>query len=69
MEHQEKVSKTEKMSFAQKWAHWVIRYRWLVLLASLPLAFGLGYGGQFIQFDSDYHVFFSECHFVDRFTY
>lgn len=60
MEQQEKVNETEKLSFAQKWAHWVIRYRWLVLIASLPLALGLGYGGQFIQFDSDYHVFFSD---------
>ena len=50
----------QQNSFAARWAQTVIRYRYLVLLASLALALGLGSGGQFIRFDSDYHVFFSE---------
>lgn len=47
-------------TLAVKWANGVLRYRWLVLLASIAVAMGLGYGAQFIQFDSDYHVFFSD---------
>ena len=43
---------------AVKWANFVIKYRWLVLLGSIVLAMGMGSGGQKIEFDSDYHVFF-----------
>ena len=41
-------------------ANWAIRWRWLVLGLSLLVAFGAGSGGQFLAFNDDYHVFFSE---------
>ncbi|MEM8764136.1 MAG: MMPL family transporter [Bacteroidota bacterium] len=46
-------------TFAKKWAEFVIRFKWPVLIASLLLALGLGSQGK-MQFDGDYHVFFSE---------
>ena len=42
------------------YANWVIRWRWPVILATLALAMGLGSGGQYLQFDNDYRVFFSD---------
>ncbi|MET1260706.1 MMPL family transporter [Flagellimonas sp. DF-77] len=46
-------------TFAEKWATFVIRYKWPVLLGCLLLAVGLGSQGK-MQFDGDYHVFFSK---------
>ena len=47
-------------AFTTKWAKWVIKRRWLVLAGSVLLGLGLGFGGQYIGFNNDYHVFFSE---------
>ncbi|MFT7588614.1 MAG: putative RND superfamily exporter protein, partial [Limisphaerales bacterium] len=41
-------------------AEWVIKRRWFVVLASLVLTMMAGYGGQFITFNNDYHIFFDE---------
>ncbi|MEP2507905.1 MAG: RND family transporter, partial [Reichenbachiella sp.] len=41
-------------------AGWVIKWRWLVLIATLGIAMGFGSGGRFLGFNGDYHVFFSE---------
>jgi len=46
-------------TFAKKWASFVIRYKWPVLIGCILLAVGLGSQGK-MQFDGDYHVFFSE---------
>lgn len=46
-------------AFAKKWAEFVIRFKWPVLIASIVLAMGLASQGK-MQFDGDYHVFFSE---------
>lgn len=46
-------------AFAKKWAQFVIKYKWPVLLVTLLLAFALGSKGK-MEFDGDYHVFFSE---------
>ncbi len=46
-------------TFAKKWAEFVIRFKWPVLIISILLAVGLGSQGK-MQFDGDYHVFFSE---------
>ncbi|WP_411031167.1 efflux RND transporter permease subunit [Spongiimicrobium sp. 3-5] len=46
-------------TFAKKWAEFVIKFKWPVLLASLALALGLASQGK-MEFDGDYHVFFSE---------
>ncbi|MEM9824132.1 MAG: RND family transporter, partial [Bacteroidota bacterium] len=45
--------------FAQRWAETVIKFRWPVLIVTLILAMGLGSQGK-MEFDGDYHVFFSE---------
>lgn len=37
-----------------------IRYRWLILAASLMAVMFMGYGAKNVGFNSDYHVFFSE---------
>lgn len=45
--------------FAKKWAEFVIKKKWLVLIGTLVLAMGLGSNGA-MEFDGDYHVFFSK---------
>ena len=45
--------------FAINWANFVIRFKWPVLILSILLAFGLASQGK-MEFDGDYHVFFSE---------
>ncbi len=42
------------------YAAWIIRWRWLVLLACLVAALGLATGGRLLGFSTDYRVFFSE---------
>ena len=48
-----------KKSFAEKWGSFVVRHKWIVLLVSVALAMGLASQGK-MEFDGDYHVFFSE---------
>ena len=43
-----------------QFASWVVKRRWLVLLATIVLALGAGSGGQFLAFNNDYHIFFDE---------
>lgn len=43
-----------------KYAEWIIRWRWLVIFATLASLFLVGSGGQRLQFTNDYRVFFSE---------
>ncbi|MEM8909976.1 MAG: MMPL family transporter, partial [Bacteroidota bacterium] len=45
--------------FAKRWAELMIRFRWVVLALCIALAMGLGSQGK-MEFDGDYHVFFSE---------
>ena len=47
-------------SFSEKFGNWVVKRKWPVLIGSILLAVGIGFGGQFVGFNSDYHVFFSE---------
>jgi len=49
-----------KIGFASRYADWIIRYRWLVILATILLAIAAGSGGRFIQPNNDYRVFFSD---------
>ena len=42
-----------------KWSEVVTRFRWPILLSTLVIAFGLASQGK-MQFDGDYHAFFSE---------
>ena len=53
-------SDNPKNQLAARIAEWTIRWRWLVVLASLLVAMAFGYGAQFLGFNSDYRVFFSE---------
>ncbi|MFT4665917.1 MAG: putative RND superfamily exporter protein [Gammaproteobacteria bacterium] len=55
------IKKTKEVtnSFAKRWAETVIKFRWPVLGLSLLLALGLGSNAK-MDFDGDYHVFFSE---------
>ncbi|MDY8134360.1 efflux RND transporter permease subunit [Aquimarina sp. 2201CG5-10] len=46
-------------AFTKKWAEFVIKFKWPVLILSLILALGLGSQGN-MEFDGDYHVFFSK---------
>ncbi|MEM9327589.1 MAG: MMPL family transporter [Bacteroidota bacterium] len=46
--------------FGTTWGNAVIKYRWLVLISTTFLALAAGFGGQFVKFNSDYHVFFSK---------
>ncbi len=48
-----------KKSFAEKWGSFVVRHKWIVLTVSIVLAMGLASQGK-IEFDGDYHVFFSK---------
>jgi hypothetical protein len=43
-----------------RYARWVIRWRWWVLLGCLLAAVALASGGRFLGFSTDYRVFFSE---------
>ena len=53
-------SQNKDKTFVVKWAEWVLDHRWMVLVSSIILALGLGYGGSFIAFDTDYRAFFSK---------
>ena len=46
-------------TFAKRWAQFVIKNKWYVLLATIILSMGLGSQGA-MEFDGDYHVFFSK---------
>ena len=46
-------------SFAEKWGELVVKNKWFVLLLTLILAIVLGLQGK-MEFDGDYHVFFSK---------
>ncbi|MBL6667012.1 MAG: MMPL family transporter [Flavobacteriaceae bacterium] len=48
-----------KNSFAENWGKFVIKHKWAVLLLTIVLAMGLGSQGK-MEFDGDYHVFFSK---------
>ena len=53
-------SQPSKIGFASRYADWLIRYRWFVILATILLAVAAGSGGRFIKPNNDYRVFFSE---------
>lgn len=40
-------------------AQWVVRWRWVLVVASLLVAMAAGAGGQFLGFSTNYRVFFS----------
>ena len=46
-------------SFAVDLARAAIRFRWLVLLAAILAAIGIGSGGKYLEFENNYRAFFS----------
>jgi len=52
--------KEKSNQFGAIWGEWVVGHRWLVLLLTTLIVLGAGYGAQFVKFNSDYHVFFSD---------
>lgn len=45
---------------AKKYAEWLVRWRYLVLILTLVLVAAAASGGRFLTFKTDYRVFFSE---------
>ena len=46
--------------FETGFGKWVVKYRWLIIVATILVAFGTGYGMRFLTFNNDSRVFFSE---------
>ena len=46
--------------FAVRLANAVIRWRWLVLLLMVAMALGVGSGARYLEFASNFRVFFSQ---------
>ncbi len=44
----------------EPYAHWLMRWRWLVLLATVVLVLVIASGGRFLVFENDYRIFFSK---------
>lgn len=51
-------AKSTETSPSVRWARWVVRWRWLVLLASVALIFAAGAGAPKLGFNDEYRVFF-----------
>jgi len=43
----------------QAFGHWILKYRWLVIILCLALVFAASSGGKHLKFTTDYRVFFS----------
>lgn len=44
----------------ESYTRWIIRWRYLVVLASLAVVFAAAYGSQFLGFSNDYRMFFGD---------
>jgi uncharacterized protein len=44
----------------ESYTRWIIRWKYLVVLATLALVFAASYGGQFLGFSNDYRMFFGD---------
>ena len=45
----------------ERYAHWVIRWRWFVIIATVLLTALAASGGRFLEFTTDYRAFFSDA--------
>ncbi len=43
-----------------KFAKWIIKRRWFILIGSIVITLMAGSGGQFLSFNNDYHIYFDE---------
>ncbi len=55
-----KEQNQNKHSNLVKLANWIIKWRWGVVAVSLLTTIIIGYGAQYVGFNSDYRVFFSD---------
>lgn len=56
-----KMQPSQKTSdWASRYADWLIRNRWLVLIASILITLFIASGARLLAFNNDYRVFFSE---------
>ncbi|MDX8377864.1 MAG: MMPL family transporter [Mariprofundales bacterium] len=51
---------TTKTEWTKTYGQWIIRWRWPVILLMVALALAAGKGGEFLEFNTDYRVFFSD---------
>jgi predicted RND superfamily exporter protein len=49
-----------QLSLSERYAHWVIRWRWLVVIGAIAVILLMASGGRFLHFDNDYRIFFGE---------
>ncbi|MEN8213701.1 MAG: MMPL family transporter, partial [Pseudomonadota bacterium] len=49
-----------QQSLAERYAHWVIRWRWLIVIGSIIAIVLLASGGRLLRFENDYRIFFGE---------
>ncbi len=47
-------------NFEENYGKWILRYRWLVIIACVFVVLMAASGGQFLSFTNNYRVFFSE---------
>ena len=45
---------------ALAFAHWVIRWRWLIIISTLLIIGAIGSGAQYIEFSGSYRAYFSK---------
>ena len=44
----------------ESYANWLMRWRWLMILATIVLVLLIASGGRFLVFENDYRIFFSK---------
>ncbi len=49
-----------QQSLSERYAHWVIRWRWLIVIGAIAAVLLMASGGRFLHFDNDYRIFFGE---------
>ena len=49
-----------QQSLSERYAHWVIRWRWLIVIGAIAVILLMVSGGRFLHFDNDYRIFFGE---------
>ena len=49
-----------QQSLSERYAHWVIRWRWLIVISAIAVVLLMASGGRFLHFDNDYRIFFGE---------
>ena len=49
-----------ELSLAERYARWIIRWRWLIVIGAIAVILLMASGGRFLHFDNDYRIFFGE---------